>query len=225
MQSITEYFGVLMNSEEIIRVGGLVLITLIVYAETGLFFCFWLPGDYLLFLAGIFCATGALSVSIYQLALCLFTAAFLGNYTGYLFGRYLGDSLMTRPDTLFFKKKYMENTQKIFTRYGGQALVVGRFLPIVRTFAPILAGVARLSHSTFLFYNFIGALLWVMLLTVSGYLLGNAYKDTILNYTPYIIIGFISFTSITVINSYLKVRRDNAKSDKAAEKAALEAGK
>ena len=192
------------------------LVTLIVFAETGIFFCFWLPGDYLLFLAGALCGTGDFKVDIYLLSACLLGAAFFGNYAGYLFGRYLGHTLTERKDSFFFKKKYLDNTRQAFDRYGGRALIVGRFLPIIRTFAPVLAGIVRLPALTFLLYNLGGAVLWVLLLAVSGYTLAQHYPAEIKQYLPYIIFGFVGFTSLTVVNSYFKLRRD---AKKAAEKA------
>ncbi|MES2388858.1 MAG: DedA family protein [Bacteroidota bacterium] len=219
MEFISQFFDQfhkITDSNYIIQVGGLALITAIVYAESGIFFCFFLPGDYLLFSAGIFCGTGDLNVSIWMLVTCLFSAAFLGNYTGFFFGRYLGHTLTERKDSFFFKKKYLDNTRQAFDRYGGRALVVGRFLPIIRTFAPILAGIVRLPAWPFFFYNVLGALLWVVLLAVSGFYLGDHYKQDILKYLPYIIACFIGFTSITVINSWLKIRRD-AKKDALAQ--------
>jgi membrane-associated protein len=204
---LQEFLGLIGDSEQIIRVGGLVLLTLVVYAETGIFFCFFLPGDYLLFLAGVFCATGLLPVSLPMLVGCLFGAATLGNYTGYLFGKFLGHTLENRRDTFFFKKSYLNSTRATFDKYGGAALVVARFLPIVRTFAPILAGMAKMKWTGFWLFNLIGATLWVALLTVTGFYLGTKFPG-IVNYVHYIILGFASITGFTVLSGFLRMRRN-----------------
>jgi membrane-associated protein len=204
-------FRFLLNSEEIISKGGLILVTLIVYAETGIFFCFFLPGDYLLFTAGMFCGLGIMNVPILLLLGCILLAAVAGNYTGYFFGKYLGISLMNRRENFFFKKQYLVNTEKAFAEYGGNALIIGRFLPVIRTFAPILSGITKMNHARFAVYNITGAVLWVLTLCLLGYFLGKEYPQ-ILNYVEYIIIAFILLTSAAVINSFLKLRKDNSDS-------------
>ena len=206
MDQIQHYFQLLLSSEQIIRVGGVALVTLIVFCETGLFFCFWLPGDYLLFSAGLLCAGGVLKVPIGVLFICIFTAAVLGNLAGYLFGRFLGYKFDTMRESIFFKRKYIENTRKTFERYGGRALVVGRFLPIIRTFAPILAGMSKLYWPSFLVYNVLGGLAWVGALVVGGYYLGLRFPE-IIHYLEYIILGFIAFTSIVLVRSLAQMRK------------------
>src|SRR5690606_30565808 len=161
MDTIVEFFQYLLNSEELIRTGGLIVITLIVFAENGLFFAFFLPGDYLVFLAGVFCGTQVLNVPIILLLTCLILAAILGSLVGYYFGWYSGGKLENKNDSLFFKKKYIETTQKYFKKYGSRTLVISRFLPIVRTFAPILAGIAKVPFPTYFLYNVVGAFVWI----------------------------------------------------------------
>ncbi len=199
------------GAKEIIKIGGLVAVTLIVFAETGLFFCFWLPGDYLLFTAGVLAGTGTFPVSIFTLCFCLLAAAVLGNYTGYWFGSVLGHKLQNRPDTWYFKQAYLHNTRKVFDKYGGSALVLGRFLPVIRTFAPILAGIIHMKMATFAFFNILGAALWVILLCVGGFILGEIFHHEIEQYLPYIIIGFLSFTTVTLVRGWFKVRNDARK--------------
>jgi membrane-associated protein len=211
MEEIVNFIQFLLNSEEIISKGGLILVTLVVFAETGLFFCFFLPGDYLLFTAGMFCGLGDLNVPIALLLFCLVLAAISGNYTGYFFGKYLGNSLMERKENFFFKRKYITNTEKVFTKYGGNALIIGRFLPVIRTFAPILAGIIKMKPARFAFYNISGAILWVITLCLLGYFLGKEYPG-IRNYVEYIIIAFILLTSVAVVNSFIKLRRENKES-------------
>ena len=208
MNEVLEYFKILLDSEEIVSKGGLILITLIVYAETGLFFCFFLPGDYLLFTAGMFCGLDIIKVPVVLLILCIGAAAIAGNYTGYFFGKYLGNNLMQRKENFFFKKRYLDNTEKVFARYGGNALIIGRFLPVIRTFAPIVAGITRMKASIFALYNITGAMLWVLTLCLLGYFLGKEYPQ-ILNYVEYIILAFILLTSAAVINSFIKLRKEH----------------
>jgi membrane-associated protein len=209
MNDVQEFFRFLLNSEEIVSKGGLVLITLIVFLETGIFFCFFLPGDYLLFTAGMFCGLGIMNVPVALLLLCILLAAVSGNYTGYFFGKYLGNRLMKRKENFFFKKQYIENTEKAFAKYGGNALIIGRFLPVIRTFAPIVAGITGMSPPRFAIYNITGAFLWVTTLCLLGYFLGKEYPQ-ILNYIEYIIIAFILLTSVAVVKSFLKLRNDNS---------------
>lgn len=207
MQSAFDYLSLLLNSEQIIRVGGLSLITLIVFAETGLFFAFFLPGDYLLFLAGLLCATGVLPVPLALLMGCIFSAAVLGNVVGFLFGRFLGHKLETMRESFFYKKEYVRNTEKSFEKYGGRALIVGRFLPVVRTFAPIIAGATRFRPGVFLLYNMAGAALWVSILVLAGYYLGSQYPQ-IIHYIHYIILAFIAFTSLVLVRTFVHLRKN-----------------
>ena len=206
MDSISEFFQFLMNSEEIIRTGGLIVISLIVFAENGLFFAFFLPGDYLVFLAGVFCGTGVLNVPILTLLTCMFAAAVLGSAVGYIFGKYFGGWLQSRKDSLFFKQKHLETTRKYFEKYGSRTLVISRFLPIVRTFAPILAGLTNMRASSFLIFNILGAFIWIVGLTGGGYWFGERFPG-IINYVEYIILFFLGITTITVIKGYISARK------------------
>ncbi|REA59247.1 DedA family protein [Dyadobacter luteus] len=207
MNSITEFFQYILNSEEIIRTGGLLVITFIVFAENGLFFAFFLPGDYLVFLAGVFCGTGILDVPIGILLVSMITAAILGSLVGYIFGKYFGDMFENRPDSLFFKKKHLETTRKYFDKYGSRTLIVSRFLPIVRTFAPILAGLVRMPFVSFLINNVSGGAIWILLLTGGGYLFGERFPG-IVNYVEYIVLFFLAITTFTVIKAYLNARKE-----------------
>ncbi|WP_254412987.1 DedA family protein [Dyadobacter diqingensis] len=206
MNSIVDFFQYLLNSEELIRTGGLLVITFIVFAENGLFFAFFLPGDYLVFLAGVFCGTGILDVPILVLILCMFAAAVLGSLVGYIFGKYFGDMFENRPDSLFFKKKHLQTTRKYFDKYGSRTLIVSRFLPIVRTFAPILAGLVKMSFPSFLLNNVAGGAIWIGALTGGGYLFGEKFP-WIVDYVHYIILFFLAVTTFTVIKGYFNARK------------------
>jgi len=207
MDSITDFFQYLVNSEEIIRTGGLVLITLIIFAENGLFFAFFLPGDYLVFLAGVFCALKILDVPIFLLLGCLFGAAIVGSLIGYLTGRFFGDRIQNRPDSIFFKKKHIETTRIYFAKYGSRTLVISRFLPVVRTFAPILAGLVKMKWPGFMLYNVLGAGLWIFGLTGGGYYFGEKFP-WIIDYVHYIIFFFLGITTFTVVRGYFSAKKD-----------------
>jgi len=175
------------------------------------FFGFFLPGDYLLVLAGIFCSNGMINTSIYILVLSLITAGFLGNCVGYWFGYRTGDVLFTKNDSWFFKKRYIHVAEEFYTKHGGKALVLGRFLPIIRTFAPIFAGIVRVDFKKFTMYNLIGSVAWVTILTLTGYFLGRKYPTQIQDYLQYIVIGLIVVTTIPLVITLLKRRfkKDN----------------
>lgn len=209
MNSIIDFFQYLLNSEELIRTGGLVLITLIIFAENGLFFAFFLPGDYLVFLAGVFCALKILDVPIFLLLVCLFLAAIVGSLTGYLTGRFFGDRIQNRPDSLFFKKQHIDTTRKYFDKYGSRTLVISRFLPVVRTFAPILAGLVRMNFGGFMVFNVLGAGLWIFGLTGGGYYFGEKFP-WIIDYVHYIIFFFLGITTFTVVKGYFNAKKEIA---------------
>jgi len=194
------------DPEKLLKEGGFYVVMFVIFAETGLFFGFFLPGDYLLFLAGMFVATGKLDVNIYVLILGLIAAAISGNFTGYWFGKKTGPVLYHRKDTFFFKKKYLKAAELYYNKQGAFALIMGRFVPIVRTFAPIIAGVVKLEFKKFALYNICGAFLWITSLTLLGYFLGRRFEKEINAYLLYIIVGFIVITTIPVIYTFLKKR-------------------
>lgn len=203
MQDLWLSFQQLMDPEYLLSHGGFYIVVLIVFAETGLFFGFFLPGDYLLFLAGLFCALGKIDVDIVTMYLGILGAGILGNFTGYWFGYRTGPVLFKRKDSLLFKRKYVIMAEEFYQKYGGTALVIGRFVPIIRTFAPIFAGVVKLNFRKFIFYNIAGALLWVSLLTLTGYFLGVKFPE-IINHVEYIIAGLIIIAFLPIVIALLK---------------------
>ena len=209
MREFWEHLSNLADAQAIISQGGIYLVFFIVFAETGLFFGFFLPGDYLLFLAGLFCGTGVFAVSIYTLLGALFLAGVLGNYVGYWFGYKTGLVLLRREDSFFFKKRYIFMAEEFFKKYGGMALVVGRFFPIIRTFAPIFAGIAKVKFRVFSLYNILGSFLWVILLTLIGFFLGKEYPG-IVHYMPVIIIILILLTATPIVIAYFKSQKNNS---------------
>lgn len=168
-----EFFG--LDMVEAIKTIGYVGLFAIIFAETGLFLGFFFPGDSLLFVAGVLAAQGFFSLPL--LLVILFVAAFTGNMVGYWFGAYVGPKLFSREDSLLFRRSHILKAQAFYERYGGKTIVLARFVPIVRTFAPIVAGVGRMHYGTFTLFNFIGALLWSVGLTTLAYYLGGLIED------------------------------------------------
>jgi membrane-associated protein len=204
MEQFWDHLQNLTDAQAIIRKGGFYLLLIVIFAETGLFFGFFLPGDYLLVLAGILCAAGMVDVPIYTLVVSLIVAGVLGNYTGYWFGFRTGPVLFKRNESIFFKKRYVTMAEEFYAKYGGMALVLGRFFPIIRTFAPIFAGVVKVDIKKFTLYNFIGSITWVCTLTLTGFFLGRKYPDEIKFYLKYVVLGLILITSIPLIIAYLR---------------------
>jgi membrane-associated protein len=159
--------------EVILQYGGwtYLIFFLTIFCETGLVVTPFLPGDSLLFIAGTFCALGSLHLG--WLLLILSAAAILGNTVNYAIGSYIGPRVFYMEDSRFFKKAYLERTHAFFEKYGPMTIVIGRFLPIIRTFAPFLAGVGSMSYGRFLTYNVVGCVLWIFLFTLGGYFFGT----------------------------------------------------
>jgi membrane-associated protein len=209
MENFWEHLQNLTDAQSILSNGGFYLLLIVVFAETGLFFGFFLPGDYLLFLAGILSAAGIIHVPIYTLVLSLIAAGVLGNYAGYWFGHRTGPVLFSKNDSFFFKKRYIAVAEDFYAKYGGMALILGRFFPIIRTFAPIFAGVVRVDFKKFTVYNIIGSVAWVTTLTLAGYFLGRRFPQ-LKDYLQYIVLGLIIITTIPLVIAF--VRRQYAKS-------------
>lgn len=185
----------ILDAEYLIATFGLIGITLIVFAESGLFFGFFLPGDSLLFTAGILGAADKLNFA--ALLPLVFVAAVAGDQVGYLFGARAGQALYRRPDSRFFKKEHLEKAHAFYVRRGSSTIVLARFIPFVRTFAPIVAGAARMPYRTFITFNLIGGLLWAVGVSTAGYALGNAIPDIDKYLLP--IIGVIVLISVLPI--------------------------
>lgn len=164
----------------------------IVFAESGLLIGFFFPGDSLLFTAGFLASQKFLNFPI--LLLVVFVAAVTGDSLGYSFGRRVGPKIFTRADSLFFHKDHLERARSFYARHGGKTIILARFMPVVRTFAPILAGVGAMPYRTFLTYNFVGGLLWAIGLTSLGYFLGSVIPNIDRYLLP--IIALIIFLSV-----------------------------
>jgi membrane-associated protein len=187
------------DTHHIIEFGGLILILVIIYIETGFFLGFVLPGgDYLLFAAGTFCGTHYLELPLALLLLLLVIASFLGDLTGYYKGKWLGQKLFIDNKSRFFKKEYLDRGSSFYTRYGMWAFILGRFMPIIRTLVPMIAGASEFKVKKFLLFNLLGALSWVCTLVPLGYYIGKAYPD-VMKYSIYILIIFIVIASLPML--------------------------
>lgn len=209
----------LFNIESWLENGGLALLAAIVFAESGLLIGFFLPGDSLLFIAGFFTSSGGghRLPSLPVTALIVVVAAILGDQVGYLFGRKVGPSLFDRPESRFFKPAHVERAHGFLEKYGSKTIVMARFVPVVRTFAPIVAGVGRMKYRTFVTYNVIGGLLWGVGVTTLGHFLGNV--GWVKNNIEVASVGIVAISLLPVIFELLKHRHDAAKagSDIAAD--------
>lgn len=204
MESIFEFLKQLVNPESIIHYGGIYLLLFVVFAETGLFVGFFLPGDSLLFTAGLLCSTHILDMHPSLLVILIIAAAVAGNMVGYGFGKKVGPLLFRRKSGLFFRQEHLVTAHEFYKKHGKKTIILSRFLPIVRTFAPIVAGIVKLDLYKFFIYSFVGAFFWVVILVLTGYFLGE-YVPGIKNYLGYIVIFLIVITSIPfVINSIKK---------------------
>lgn len=159
----------------LIQVGGLLVVGAIIFAESGLLIGFFLPGDSLLFTAGLLASQGYFS--LYWLMLIAVVAAILGDSVGYTIGEKVGSRLFQREDARYLKKEYITKTKMFYAKHGNKTIVLARFVPIVRTFAPILAGIGEMPYKTFLTYNIIGGIIWGAGLPVLGYILGQNIPD------------------------------------------------
>lgn len=183
----------------ILEYGGLFLLLVIIYIETGFLLGIIIPGgDYMLFAAGILCGTHYLEIPLFWLIVLLITASFLGDLTGYYKGKWLGGKLFTDNKSRFFKKEYLERGSHFYTRFGVWAFILGRFLPIIRTLIPLLAGATALSFRKFLLFNILGAVTWICTLVPLGYYIGKAYPGVI-NYSVYFILFFLALASYPMV--------------------------
>jgi membrane-associated protein len=213
---MVEFFKTLTDPQSIISYGGLWLLLFVIFAETGLFFGFFLPGDNLILIAGIIAATHPdwlYNLPFSVVALLMILSAILGNSVGYWFGKKLGHSIFEKKDTFLFKKKHVIQTKQFYDKYGAITLIIGRFLPVVRTFAPILAGVIKVSPQKFLIYNIVGAVLWIGSLGTVAYYLGTYYAEWIEKNIGYIFMALIIITAlpiiITAIKQKIKSQKEN----------------
>ncbi len=204
-----EFLKQLTDPNSIIEYGGLWLLLFVIFAETGLLVGFFLPGDNLILLAGMLCkAKPELINTNYPILVLLMTfAAVLGNVVGFWFGKFTGQKLYAKKDSIIFKQKHIELTKSYYNKYGGNmTLIIARFLPVVRTFAPIIAGVIKVDFVKFMVFNLIGAIVWILSLSSIGYFLVQWFPQ-IINYMGYIFIALIVITALPILKILFKKQR------------------
>ena len=199
-----------LDPERLIATFGTIGLLLIVFAESGLLIGFFLPGDSLLFTAGLLASQGKLNFGVVLVG-CV-VAAISGDQVGYLFGRRVGPALFRRPDSRLFKQANVERSRAYFAEHGAKTIVLARFVPIVRTFAPILAGVGNMPYRTFVLFNVAGGVLWAAGLTTAGYVLGNTIPS-IDSYLLPVIAGIIVLSFLPVLYELRKARRERVSAE------------
>jgi membrane-associated protein len=207
MHEIIEFLRRFTDPATLIAWAGYVGLTIIIFTETGLLFGFFLPGDSLLVTAGLFAAQGKLDVL--QLGALLTVAAIVGDSVGYAIGKASGPHIFNRPDSLFFNKKHLIRAEQFYEKHGGKTIIIARFMPIIRTFAPVVAGVGRMQYRRFITYNVIGGILWVWSMLLTGYLLGRVIPG-IDKHIEKIIILVVFLSVLPGIISWLRERRKSA---------------
>jgi membrane-associated protein len=198
LQNIFELF----DAESLIRNGGLLIVFLIVYGTTGLFFCFFLPSGAVLFATGVLVATGGIHYSISLICGLLILASVLGNITGYWFGRKTGPLLYSRKDSKFFRKQHLKTAEAFYNKYGWLALTAGLFLPVIRTFASIAAGIIRLDLRRFVVLTFTGSAFWIVSFVSAGYFIGS--RPFLKPWLTHIVLAFILMVTLPLILKMIK---------------------
>ena len=190
----------LLNPEKLILSAGYIGLFLIIFAESGLFFGFFLPGDSLLLTAGLLASRGVGGLNVFVLIPLLFVAAVLGDSVGYWFGAKTGPRIFNRDDSLLFRRKNLEAAKAFYEKHGGKTIVLARFMPFIRTFAPIVAGAAEMHYRRFLSYNLIGGALWSAGVTLAGYFLATLIpQDQLDRYFTFIVIGVIIISALPTL--------------------------
>lgn len=206
MHSILDFLHQLHDVQHLVQAGGYVGLTLIIFAETGLLVGFFLPGDSLLVTAGLLSTQPQFGLNVFLLGVILTIAAILGNSLGYVIGQVSGPRLFKRDDSLLFKKKHLFRAQAFYEQYGGQTLVLARFMPIVRTFVPVVAGMARMPFRPYTAYNVLGAVLWIWSMLFIGYFLGR-YIPGIEHHIEQVILAVIFVSLLPGLISWYRERK------------------
>jgi len=205
MQSLLDLFHQLTDVQQVVRLGGYVGLTAIIFAETGLLVGFFLPGDSLLVTAGLLSSQPQFGLNIWLLGALLTVAAIVGNSAGYAIGWYTGPKLFTRDDSLLFKKRHLFRAHQFYEKHGGKTLVIARFMPIVRTFVPVVAGLGRMPFRAYTAYNVLGAVLWIWSMLFIGYFLGR-YIPGIEHHITKVILVVIVLSLLPGIVSWARER-------------------
>jgi membrane-associated protein len=204
LESIRHLLHSIYDVEGIIRTGGPLLVCIIVFIETGFFVGFFLPGDSLLVTAGVFSAAGVIPLKWILLPVML--CAIVGDQIGYWIGRAAGSALYRREDSLFFRRKHLQRAHDFYEKYGGKTIILARFIPIIRTFCPPVAGAARMSYPRYLTYDIFGGVIWVGTMILGGFFLGRTIPN-ISQRIHYVILVVIFLSLLPAIISVLRARR------------------
>ena len=206
MQSILDFIHALRNPAEIVRWGGYVGLTFVIFAETGLLVGFFLPGDSLLVTAGLLASQKQIvNFDIALLGLLLSVASIIGNTVGYYIGRVTGPRLFTRENSLLFNRKHLERAHAFYERHGGKTIIIARFMPIVRTFVPVVAGMGQMEYRRYTVYNIVGGLAWIWSMLLIGYFLGH-YIPGIGDHIELVILVVIFLSFLPGIIAWLRSR-------------------
>jgi membrane-associated protein len=216
LESIKDLFHFLTDVRGLVQTGGYVALAIIVFVETGLMIGFFLPGDSLLVTAGLLASQPQFDLNVWALGALLTVAAIVGNTVGYMIGRASGPRLFKRDDSLFFKKKHLYRAQEFYSKHGGKTLVIARFMPIVRTFVPVVAGLANMPFAAYTAYNVLGGVLWIWSMLLVGYFLGRAVPGI----DKYIEVMILVIVALSVLPAFITWWRERSKAKAAAEAAA-----
>lgn len=205
MDSLIDLLHRLRDLRGLVQWAGYVGLTAIVFAETGLLVGFFLPGDSLLVTAGLLASQPGFGLNVYLLGLILSIAAIIGDSVGYAIGRSTGPRIFTRENSVLFNRKHLERAHAFYEKHGGKTIIIARFMPFVRTFAPFVAGVGRMPYARYLTFCIGGALLWVVSLTMLGYFFGNL--PVVKKNLTVVILGIIALSLTPMVYEYVKARR------------------
>ncbi len=210
VHSVLEFLKTLTNPDALMQLlnsvfsgwAGYALLAAIVFSETGLLVGFFLPGDSLLFTVGVVAGAGGLNV--WAIMGVMMVAAVVGDAVGYTLGRKAGTSIFNRPDSKLFKREYLMRTQEFYDKHGGKAIIYARFVPIIRTFAPFIAGVAKMDYPRFLSFNVFGGIGWVISMTMAGYFLGD--NEIVRKHFEKVILGIVFISVLPIVFELIKGR-------------------
>ena len=209
MSDLLELFHFLRDPRALVQAAGYVGLTAIIFTETGLLIGFFLPGDSLLVTAGLLASQPEFGLNVWIMGVILSIAAIVGDTVGYHIGKVSGPKIFTREDSLFFHRKHLIRAQEFYEKHGGKTIVIARFMPIVRTFAPVVAGVGNMKYRTFIAYNVFGGIFWVWSMLLTGYFLGR-YIPGIDKHIEKIIILVVFLSILPGIIAWVREKRRGA---------------